>query len=1083
MHARLIRLSVAASLIAASGLAWAGEADWKAQMSAGMSAYRRGDYSAATRHLEAALKDAEAFGESDRRYGLTLNNLAAAHEQGGRYDAAERMYKRFLLVREKALGPDHPEIATVLNNLGSLYETQGRLREAEAAHARALPIFEKTHGADHPNTATSVNNLATVYRAQGRYAEAERLYRKALRILEARLGSAHTNVGSVTNNLAELHSLQGRYAEAETLFRRSLTIFERALGAGHPETMITLANLAQLLLNQGRWDEAEAMARRSLATRERVHGPNHPAVAVSLVRLAHVHQAQGRLADAEALYRRSLAILQKAHGPDHPSTAEVLTELGSLFQSQGRYREAEPLHERALELQERSLGSRHPNLATALSDLATIRRAQGRLADAQALYQRALALVEGALGPEHPDAGGLASALALLHGMQGRPVEAEPLAARAVAVLEKALGPQHPALAMPLATLATLKGVRGRFAESERLFVRSIAVVEAHLPQDHPTRAVVLHAQALMYAAQSKWPEGLRSAREATRMLGSRFRTSDEIRRTAILSEQRKASVAFEHHVSLAFEAQGGDAATEAFEAAQLARASDLADQVARMAARHASGTDGLARLVRERQDAIARLRAVDDRLLVLFSVPRAASPEANAALREERERMRASIAELGERLGREYPRYRELTDPRPLSIASARRLLAKDEALVVLLVADKASFVWAIRAEGAAFYRVALTPSDLAAEVRKLRASLDLGAGDPSEILARPFDAAAAHALYRAVFGPVEALVGTARHLIVVPDGALQSLPPAVLLTEAPARPSITSPDDYAALPWLAKRHAVTVIPAVGSLRALRELAGHARAVEPFGGFGDPLFEGRGGQRGAPLPAFHSPDGIADVRAIARLERLPETALELRAMARALGAPPEAVRLGADASESAVKQADLARYRILAFATHGLMAGEFKGLAEPALVLTPPARGTALDDGLLTASEVSQLVLDADWVVLSACNTAAPDGTPGAEGLSGLARAFFHAGARSLLVSHWAVSSEATVPLTTHAFSEVAAGANRAEALRRSMLALMGSRGGRFAHPAFWAPFVVVGEGGAGVRPAGARAEPDISR
>jgi len=154
--------------------------------------------------------------------------------------------------------------------------------------------------------------------------------------------------------------------------------------------------------------------------------------------------------------------------------------------------------------------------------------------------------------------------------------------------------------------------------------------------------------------------------------------------------------------------------------------------------------------------------------------------------------------------------------------------------------------------------------------------------------------------------------------------------------------------------------------------------------------------------------------------------------------------------------------------YKVLAFATHGLVAGDFKGLAEPALVLTPPARDSEHDDGLLTASEVAQLKLDADWVILSACNTAAADGTPGAQGLSGLAKAFFYAGSRALLVSHWPVSSEAAVALTTRMLTEYAndPGIGRAEALRRSMMALM-DEDPRFAHPFYWAPFVIVGEGG----------------
>ena len=164
------------------------------------------------------------------------------------------------------------------------------------------------------------------------------------------------------------------------------------------------------------------------------------------------------------------------------------------------------------------------------------------------------------------------------------------------------------------------------------------------------------------------------------------------------------------------------------------------------------------------------------------------------------------------------------------------------------------------------------------------------------------------------------------------------------------------------------------------------------------------------------------------------------------------------------------MRSLDLADTRVLAFATHGLVAGALKGVAEPALVLTPPNTGTAEDDGLLTASEIAILDLDADWVILSACNTAAADGTPGAEGLSGLAKAFFYAGARALLVSHWSVSSEAAVALTTGMLTEMAGNPDigRAEALRRSMLAMMANgEKDHFAHPMFWAPFVVVGEGG----------------
>jgi CHAT domain-containing protein len=195
----------------------------------------------------------------------------------------------------------------------------------------------------------------------------------------------------------------------------------------------------------------------------------------------------------------------------------------------------------------------------------------------------------------------------------------------------------------------------------------------------------------------------------------------------------------------------------------------------------------------------------------------------------------------------------------------------------------------------------------------------------------------------------------------------------------------------------------------------------------------------------------------------------LPETADELCAIARDLGVDPQHLLLGAQATRGAVlalnETGALQDFAIVHFATHGIVAGEVAGLAEPALALTPAAAG---DSGLLTVSDIAGLRLNADWVVLSACNTAA-GGSPGSnEAFAGLARAFFLAGTRAVLVSHWPVYSEAAVALTTKAYEGLKAepGIGRAEALRRSMIALI-DRGGVKARPAYWAPFVVVGDGG----------------
>jgi CHAT domain-containing protein len=293
-----------------------------------------------------------------------------------------------------------------------------------------------------------------------------------------------------------------------------------------------------------------------------------------------------------------------------------------------------------------------------------------------------------------------------------------------------------------------------------------------------------------------------------------------------------------------------------------------------------------------------------------------------------------------------------------------------------------------------------------------------------------------------------------------------LQSLPLGLLVTQpSPANDG----DGYRNTAWLARQFAISVLPSLSSLMDLRATASRPAAPKPFIGFGDPAFSGTGGTlRSVTALANICRDGVlTDLELLRGLPRLPETAGELHQMARTLGAGPDSVVLGADATEARVRSTDLSQYRVIAFATHGLLPGDLQCKTEPALALTPPASASATEDGLLDASEVAQLHLDADFVVLSACNTAAPDGRLLGEALSGLARGFFYAGARGLLVSHWAVASQPTVALTTGLFAEYAKNRalGRAEALRRAQQSLW--QEAATAHPALWAPFVLVGDGG----------------
>ena len=292
-------------------------------------------------------------------------------------------------------------------------------------------------------------------------------------------------------------------------------------------------------------------------------------------------------------------------------------------------------------------------------------------------------------------------------------------------------------------------------------------------------------------------------------------------------------------------------------------------------------------------------------------------------------------------------------------------------------------------------------------------------------------FDLATAYELYQLLLRPVEKAWRTARELVVVTNGSLGLLP-LVLLPTAPVEVPTHEPLPFAGyrdVKWLARTHAVSAMPSAAAFTTLRRLPPGPAAREKLIGFGDPHFTAEQAKDAESDTKNTAQMQVAergartrrrarvltreiDSAGIDRLPRLPDTAEELRSVAAALSVDPaKALHLGRHANERVVKQTDLSRYRIVAFATHGLVPGDLDGLTQPALALTAPAVAGIDGDGLLTMEEILPLKLNADWVILSACNTAT-GAEAGAEAISGLGRAFFYAGTRALLVTNWAVHS-----------------------------------------------------------------------
>ncbi len=446
--------------------------------------------------------------------------------------------------------------------------------------------------------------------------------------------------------------------------------------------------------------------------------------------------------------------------------------------------------------------------------------------------------------------------------------EAEPLLKRALAILEKALPEGHPDIAHGLNNLAFLYEAKGGLTEAELLYKRALAMNEKTLPADHPIIAIGLGNLSSALARQHRLREAWPYARRATAALVKR----DAAEAAAVSTggperghnENAFFTGFFRYHMQVASHiaelepSQVAVLRNEAFLMAQRAARTEAANALAQTSARFGAGDTAIAKLVRERQDLAGRWQASDKALNAALTKPMAQRAGADELCAPDYDAtIDSRIADIDRRLKADFPNYFALASPEPLSIEVAANLLTDDEALVVLVAGHtEETYVFAVTRHGAAWHRIPLGRKALGATVAELRKGLDINAVEASIKASKPalFSLGLAHALYVKLIGPIEPLIRAKRHLLVVSSGALSSLPLSVLVTAPPAivAPQVVDPARYRDAAWLIVRHAVTTLPSVASLKALRRTSGVSAATKPLVGYGDPQFDrGRGPVQG----------------------------------------------------------------------------------------------------------------------------------------------------------------------------------------------------------------------------------------
>lgn len=613
-------------------------------------------------------------------------------------------------------------------------------------------------------------------------------------------------------------------------------------------------------------------------------------------------------------------------------------------------------------------------------------------------------------------------------------------------------------------TLSSIRAymLSNRLQDALRDSDRLLQYAMANFKGDHYRTAEVRGYRAMVLRRLGRLDEARTEFRASIPVLLESSNTMD--RQQASVARTTRLRFILEDYLHLLVGPKGTGTAkdiAEAFVLADVARWQSVQKAVTGSALRFAAGTPELSQQIRKVQDAEDELQAVYKNLISQRSAPPGRQlPTVIQTMEARITTLRTSLQNGRTDIRRQFPQYDTLINPSPTSFVQARKALLLNEALLSIYVTARGSYVWASGPDGALrFHFTDRNSTWVADQVRRLRQSVDLTTGvSPGHV---PFDLEAGSSLYQALLAPVEAAWSKADTLLVVANDTLGQIPFSMLPTQD-ARPvsaeTGAAQAQYRSTAWLARKVAIAYLPSVSSLVTLRGLPAAKAARKAFIGFGDPDFG-------------DSTDGTAvpGTRRAAVLESLPDTRDEIQAIAAALTADPRSdTFFGAQASRQNVLGSDLSDRRVVAFATHGLIAGDLPGLDQPALALAPGA-GQQISAGLLTLEDVLKLHLDADLVVLSACNTAAPDGSA-AEAISGLGRGFYHAGARAVLATHWAVETVSARLLVTRLFERYArdVGVSRANALRLAMVELMDAESaGTYAHPAFWAPYALYGDPG----------------
>lgn len=934
-----------------------------------------------------------------------------------------------------------------LGGLGLLSRQRGDVKQAVAYYLEGLALAEKT--GHRRREASLSNNLAFAYKVQGQAQEAAQRFARALELWHE-IGDLEEEA-RILNNLGFLYLDLGETEKALDAYQKALPL--RRLAGDLRGESITLNGIGAIYLwNFGEIDKALDYFQQALHICRSLSAP--ACAAAVLNNLAGIHRRRGEPEKALELYGEALQ-LHRSSG-DRESEAKVLNAQGTLYLELGDFEKALDTNRRALELY-RAVGNAEWE-ARALADIAGTRQFLGDDDAAWNEYRQALEINRG-VGSSRIEAQAL-QGLAEIDLRRGRFADSLGRFEAALALRRKnhdRFGEASSLLGLGSAYRDSGEPGKARDCFEQALVIAREAEVGRYASESLLQLARLNREGGALEAARSELEEALAMTESLRNRVASR-----QLRTTLLASRRAYYESYTDLLLRLAAREPGRGYEEQALAASERARARGLLDLLAEGKVDVEQGIDP--ELKRREREIERQLASAQNRLIEVLSVasPSAADLTRASALRAELARAEEQREQLEGEIRRRHPRYAEILYPQPSGLAEIQGLLDGDSALLEYALGEERSFLFVVTRESLTVHPLPAA-RELAQQVARLREAIV----EPGRRLAFQYTRTAGE-LYRQLVAPAGAVLAAKSRLLIVPDGPLQLLPFEALLTSEGF-----SGSDWSRLPYLIRDKAISYVPSASVLASLRrpgkrEEPATGAPAKKFLAFADPVYS-RSEAESAPAEMQEAATRSGDPLARWSLARLAESGREVREIAGLYPPDEVALYLRESANERNVKLNPLlGTAERVHFAAHGFLDERWPELSGLVLSRAGEAPGESPDDGILRVYEIFNLRLAANLVVLSSCESGLGKEVRG-EGLVGLSRAFLYAGTPSLVVSLWEVRDTSTADLMVDFYRQLdrpgpsGQGGGKVEALRRSKLEMIAA--GRFAHPAHWASFVLMGE------------------